>query len=63
MTNKLNKAKRKAYLEMKKELQQLASKETDPVLKEIRTKIIKDFIKNKGFKEDYNYDPEGDFEW
>lgn len=63
MANKRHKAKRKAYLEMKKELQQLARKESDPVLKEIRTKIAKDFAKNKGFNEEYTYDPEGDFEW
>ena len=63
MANKRHKAERKAYLEMKKELQQLACKEPDPVLKEIRTKIAKDFVKNKGFNEDCDYDPEGDFEW
>lgn len=63
MANKRHKSERKAYLEMKKELQQLARKEPDPVLKEIRTKIAKDFAKNKDFNEDCDYDPEGDFEW
>lgn len=62
MANKHHKAERKAYLEIKKEFQQLARKESDPVLKEIRTKIVKDFIKKIGFNEDCNYDPEGDFE-
>lgn len=63
MANKRHKAERKTFLEIKKEFQRLASKETDPVLKEIRTKMVKDFIKKIGFNEDCNYDPEGDFEW
>ena len=62
--SKRHKGERKAFLEMKKELQKLAREETNPAMKELREKTLKNFCKNKGFETSYeDFDAEGDFEW